>query len=52
MGMSCREFAYLIFSLLLLSLSNMSFAMFTAFFPPAMVDFGIRQTLIAPIFST
>ena len=51
MGMTAREFAYLIFSLLLLTLSNMSFAAFTSFFPPAMVGFGIRQTLIAPIFS-
>jgi MFS family permease len=51
MGMSAREVTYLCFSLLLLTLSNMSFAAFTSFFPPTMVGFGIRQTLIAPIFS-
>jgi MFS family permease len=51
MAMSCRELLYLVLSLLMLTLSNMSFAAFTSFFPPAMAGFGIRQTLIAPIFS-
>ena len=51
-AMRCRELAYLGCSLLLLTLSNLSFAMFTSFFPPALSGFGIRQTLIAPIFSS
>ena len=46
MAMTCRECLYLAFSLLLLTLSNMSFAAFSSFFPPAMVGFGLSQVRI------
>ena len=49
--MNCREWVYLISSLLLLTLSNMGFAQFSAFFPPYLPTLGIRQEAIAPIFS-
>ena len=41
--MNCREWTYLVFQLLLLTFSAIGFAMFVAFFPPAMADLGIRQ---------
>lgn len=50
--MNCREWTYLILILLLLTTSTIGFAMFAAFFPPAMVGLGLQQTYIAPIFSS
>jgi MFS family permease len=50
--MNCREWTYLLLTLLLLTFSTIGFAMFAAFFPPAMVGLGLHQTYIAPIFSS
>lgn len=50
--MDCREWTYLLLTLLLLTTSTIGFAMFAAFFPPAMVGLGLQQTYIAPIFSS
>lgn len=50
--MNCREWTYLLLTLLLLTTSTIGFAMFAAFFPPAMVGLGLHQTYIAPIFSS
>ena len=35
--MNCREWTFLVLTLLLLTFSTIGFAMFAAFFPPAMV---------------
>ena len=50
--MNCAEWTYLVFSLLLLTFSTIGFAMFAAFFPPAMQTLGLRQAFISPIFSS
>jgi MFS family permease len=50
--MNCREWCFLILTLLLLTFSTIGFAMFAAFFPPTMATLGIRQGFIAPIFSS
>ena len=50
--LSCSEWTYLVLTLLLLTTSTIGFAMFAAFFPPAMVGLGLHQTYIAPIFSS
>ena len=46
-----REKVYLAFNLLLLTFCSIGIAQFAAFFPIYVSELGIRQQLVAPIFS-
>ena len=46
-----RECVYLVFNLLLLTFCSVGIAQFAAFFPLYVSQLGIRQEMVAPIFS-